>query len=125
MELPNVNDMSVQDKTKLIRELLANMINNKNSDTNMMLQLLTEAARMDAINRAASPPADDDAPPADHDAPPADDDDALPADADFLARLLVQGLDHLVQIFLLEFASGFLVARDRRDATPQRERERE
>jgi len=81
MELPNVNDLSIQDKTKLIRELLADMINTQNSDTNMMLQLLTEAARMDAINRAASPPADDDAPPADHDAPPADDDEP-PADAD-------------------------------------------
>ena len=84
MELPNVNDMSVQDKTKLIRELLANMINNKNSDTNMMLQLLSEAARMDAINRVVPPPADDDALPADADAPVADHDmgnaaeDALP-----------------------------------------------
>ena len=74
MELPNVNDMSVQDKTNLIRDLLANLINNTNSDTNQMLQLLSEAARMDAMNPVVPPPADDDALPADADAPVADHD---------------------------------------------------
>jgi len=49
-----------------------------------MLQLLSEAARMDAINPVVPPPADDDALPADADAPVADHDmgnaaeDALP-----------------------------------------------